>query len=194
MRNVIDLSTVKGSPYENEIFKAGSIINELEKIPQTYLIRYNVYNDVIELREDKSSSKISGLIKSSSIYAIISNKEYHYEEFVDENSENNNGYFILLKKGNNSNLFLRKTKKFKEKVEAKDSYHKETPASFIDLKSYYIKIDKTLLPVSTKKKEFLLQFPEKENELKKYMKAEKINLKSEKDVVKLFTYYDSLLK
>ena len=51
MRNVIDLSTVKGSPYENEIFKPGRIISELEKIPQTYLIRYNVYNDIIELNK-----------------------------------------------------------------------------------------------------------------------------------------------
>jgi len=189
--SVVELSTIDGSPYENELFSLGKAINKLSKKSNPYYLRYNIYNDVIEIDDSKS---IYGLIKSLNIYAIINNQEYHYEIYSVDNSSTDEGYFILLSKGTNCNLYLKKIKKLKEKVESKDSYHKETPASFVDLKSYFIKKDRILLPISKKKKEFLLQFPEKENELKKYMKAEKINLKSEKDVVKLFTYYDSLLK
>jgi len=189
--SVIDLSKIVGSPYENETFSLGKAVNKLTKKSIPFYLRYNIYNDIIEIDDNQNTF---GLIKSQNIYAIINNTEYHYETYLNDNAKADEGYFILMSKGLHSNLYLRKSKEFKDKVKSKDSFHKETPASFIDLKSYYIKKDKTLLPVSTKKKEFLFQFPEKENELKKYMKAEKINLKSEKDVVKLFTYYDSLLK
>ena len=189
--SVVELSSIVGSPYEKESFSLGKAINKLTKKSNPFYLRYNIYNDIIEIDEKESTF---GLIKSLNIYAIINNTEYHYESYSVDNSKTDEGYFILLNRGTNSNLYLRKNKEFKDKVQAKDAYHKEVPASFIDSKSYFIKKDKILLPVSTKKKDFLLQFPEKEDELKKYMKAEKINLKSESDVIKLFTYFDSILK
>ena len=184
------LSNVMGSPYENDSFLIGKAANKKIDNSKPYYLRYNIYNDVIEIQD---SENIIGLIKSLNIYAIISNREYHYEIYSNDNAKTDEGYFILLSKGINSNLYLRKIKKFKDKVKAKDSYHKDTPAAFVDSESFYIKKDRVLFPVSKKKKDFLLQFPEKENELKKYMKAEKINLKSQNDVVKLFKYYDSIL-
>lgn len=185
------LSNVKGSPYENDSFILGKAANKKIDNSKPYYLRYNVYNDVIEIQD---SENIIGLIKSLNIYAKISNKEYHYEIYSIDNAKTEEGYFILLSKGVNSNLYLRKTKEFKDKVKAKDSFHKDTPAAFIDSESYYIKKDRVLFPVSKNKKEFLFQFSEIKDELKKYMKAEKINLKSEKDLIKLFKYLDPLLK
>ena len=89
---------------------------------------------------------------------------------------------------------MKKIKKFKDKVPVKDSYTKEQPATFIDSESYYIKKDRVLFPVSNKKKKFLKQFPEESNELNKFIKSEKINLKNKNDLIEIFKHYDSLLK
>jgi len=191
--DLVDLSTIEGSPYETDLFMLGKASNKLTKKSQPNYIRYNVYNDVIELKENLNDTKIIGLIKSLNIYAIVNNKEYHYEIYSDDNSKTNEGYFILISKGVNSNLYLKKSQEFKDKVKAKDAYHNDSPATFENSEAYYVKKGRILHPLTKSKKEFLKQFPEKESELKKYMKAEKINLKSEKDVVKLFKYYDSIL-
>lgn len=190
----IDLSTVKGSPYDNDKFQLGKVLNKLTGESQTFYIRYNIFNDVVELKETPNSPKISGLVKSLNIYAKLNNRKYHYELYENDKSKNNEGYFILMNKGKNISLYLQKSKEFKAKVIAQDSYHKEKPAIFKDSEKYYFKKDIVLLPLSTNKKDLLIQLSDKENELKKYIKSEKINLKKEKDFVKLFNYYDSLLK
>lgn len=149
---------------------------------------------MIELKEDLLNSKLTNLIKSLNIYALINNVEYHYEIYSDDNKRTKEGYFILLAKGKNSSLYLKKIKKFKDKVPVKDSYTKEQPATFIDSESYYIKKDRVLFPVSNKKKQFLKQYPEQSNELNKFIKSEKINLKNKNDFIEIFKYYDSLLE
>ncbi len=192
----LNLSKINGIPYENDNFQLGSAENKLVGKSRPFYIRYNIYSDVIELKEDLLNSKLTNLIKSLNIYAVINNVEYHYEIYSDNNERTREGYFILLTKGKNSSLYLKKIKKFKDKVPVKDSYSKEQPATFVDSKSYYYKRndERVLLLLSSKKKQFLKQFPETENNLKKYMKSEKINLKNKNDFIEIFKYYDSLLE
>jgi hypothetical protein len=190
----IDLSTVKGSPYENKNFQLGKAVNRTTGKPEDFYLRYNVYNDVIELKKSNASTDIGGLIKSEDIYAIINNREYHYKKYLDSKSKQKEGYFILLKKGKHSSLYLKKLKDFKDKVMPKDNFEKEKPATFTDDQTYYLQKGNVLVHVASRKKKFLEQYPEISKDLGKYIKSEKINLKSEKDVIKLFSYLDTLLK
>jgi hypothetical protein len=191
----IDLSIVKGSPYENKNFQLGKAVNSETGNPQNYYLRYNVYNDVFELKKGKNDTKTGGLIKSENIYVSINNREYHYKKYLDSHSNTKEGYFILLKKGNKSSLYLKKTKDFKDKVMPKDSFEKEKPAAFIDNNpAYYLQKGDVLVSISSRKKKFLEQYPDISKKLGKYIKSEKISLKNEKDVIKLFTYLDTLLK
>lgn len=189
--NIIDLSDINGSPYEKDAFSPGKAVTKNINNSKAFLLRYNIYNDVIEIQDEKN---LIGLIKSTNIYAIINGVEYHCEEFKAENNKTKKGYFILLSKGENISLFLRKTKDYKEPVQAKTSFHKNEPAAFIDSESYYFKKGNEMTSLSQNKKKILQQFPEQEDELNSYLKKEKINLKSEKDLIKLFSYLDSVLK
>lgn len=189
--NIIDLSDINGSPYEKDAFSPGKAVTKNINNSKAFLLRYNIYNDVIEIQDEKN---LIGLIKSTNIYAIINGVEYHCEEFIAENNKTKKGYFILLSKGENISLFLRKTKDYKEPVQAKTSFHKNEPAAFIDSESYYFKKSNEMTSLSQNKKKILQQFPEQEDELNSYLKKEKINLKSEKDLIKLFSYLDSVLK
>ena len=189
--DLIDLSNINGSPYENDEFLPGKAVSKNLNNSKTFLLRYNIYNDVLEIKDDKN---LIGLIKSANIYATIKGTEYHYEDFIADNNMAKKGYFILLSKGENVSLFLRKTKQYKEPIQAKTSFHKNEPAAFIDSESFYFKKDNVMSSLSQNKKKILQQFPEKEDELNSYLKKEKINLKSEKDLIQLFSYLDSVLK
>jgi len=187
----INVSETEGSPYENETFVFGKAISEKRDISSPYLMRYNIYNDVIEV---KDKDQLSGLLRSFDLYVTLSNKEYHFAEYFNESNTIKKGYFILLYRGTNIELFLRKTQKYKEAVPPKNSFQPKQPAEFVDYEAFYMKQEGALLEIPTNKKELTGQFPEIEADLKKFMKANKISLKSENDVIELFTYIDSQLK
>lgn len=189
--DTINVSETEGSPYENETFVFGKVINEKLNISSPYLMRYNIYNDVIEV---KDKDQLSGLKKSFDFYVSLSNKEYHFAEYYDDSNMIKKGYFILLYRGTNIELFSRRTQKYKEAVPTKNSFQTKQPAEFVDYEAFYMKIEDTLLEIPTNKKELTGLFPEIEADVKKFMKANKISLKSENDVIELFTYIDSQLK
>jgi hypothetical protein len=184
-------SNINGSPYEQDTFAQGKAVSKKLNNSMVCFLRYNIYNDIIEIKDDNSAV---GLIKSLHIYAIISGTEYHYEDFIDVNKKSSEGYFILLSKGSIITLYLRKTKTFKEAVKAESSYYKDEKATFIDSQSYYFKKHSVLIPLSHKKKELLQLFPKNEKDLNHYFKKHKVDAKSEEDMVKLFSYLDSILK
>jgi hypothetical protein len=187
----IDLSATEGSPYENETFVFGKAISEKMEISYPYLMRYNIFVDAIEV---KDKEELNELVKSFDLYAVISNKEYHYKEFADEAETINKGYFILLYRGDNIELFARKTQKYKEPKPPKNSFQPKEPGAFIDYINYYMNKEGKLLALSTNKKEFASQFPGMEADVKNFMKANKTNLKSENDLIELMTYIDTQLK
>ena len=187
----INVSETEGSPYENETFVIGKAISEKMNISSAFLMRYNIYNDVIEV---KDKDQLNALLRSFDLYVILSNREYHYAEYLDESKTIKKGYFILLYGGSNIELFSRKTQKYKEAVPTKNSFQAKQPAEFVNSEAFYMKQEGALLEIPTNKKEFLIEFPGIEADLKKFMKANKISLKSENDVIELFTYIDSQLK
>jgi len=187
----INLSETEGSPYENETFVFGRAISEKMDISNPYLMRYNIFNDVIEV-EDKD--QINSLNKSLDLYAVISNKEYHFKEYNDESETIKKGYFILLYHGGNIELFSRKTQKYKEPKPPKNSFQPKEPGAFIDYQNYFIKTDGILFEMPTNKKELANQFPGIEADVKNFMKANKTSLKSKEDVIELMTFVDSQLK
>jgi len=64
----IDLSSVDGSPYEQEAFVLGKAAERLTNNSMNYYLRYNVFNDEIQMKAKLSDEKIIGLIKSLRCY------------------------------------------------------------------------------------------------------------------------------
>jgi len=64
---------------------------------------------------------------------------------------------------------------------------------FADKSDLYFSMqnDEKLYKVKKSKKQMLEAFPGLEDEISSYIKAEKLNLKVEEDLVKLLKYYDS---
>lgn len=190
-QNTVDLKSIKGSPYENDEFLMGRAMSDNLNISNPYFMRYNIYNDVIEIKDKERSVEMS---KSSDVYALINDREYHYESYSDESGKLNKGYFILLYKGEQLSLYARKTQRYKDVVKAKTSYHQDVPAAFVDSKDYTMKKEGQMEFLSRNKKELTRQFPSLEAKLKGYIKTNRINLNDDADMIRLFAYIDQELK
>lgn len=189
----VDLSDVKGSPYAKETFSQGKVLNKKLETSYPYFLRYNVYNDIIEIKNENQSVE---LIKSPNIYAKFNNKEYHFEEYLSDPEEVlGKGYFVLLQGGEKYKLYVKNIKKFTAAVKAETAYNKNYPATFTDFEEFYIKDgNKRLVTLKKRKKQFLQQVPSISKEVEQYIKTEKTDLDSEEDLIALFEYMNSLLK
>lgn len=192
--NQFDFSSVAGSPYETESFVIGKVYQKSSKKSGPYLLRYDVFNDEIQIKMDSKGEKIQSMNKTEDIFIIMEEKEYHYLTYSNKNEKLNEGYLILLNKGKNCNLFLKRTKTYKEKQLPKDGFHEAEPAKFVDHESYYYTEDGELLLLAESKKKILQQLSKFENELKKEIKTKNLNVRIEKDLIALMVYYDVLLK
>ena len=190
-QNTVDLKSIKGSPYENDEFLMGRAMSDNLNISNPYFMRYNIYNDVIEIKDKEQSVEMS---KSSDVYALINDREYHYESYSDESGKLNKGYFILLYKGEQLALYVRKTQRYKDVVKAKTSYHQDVPAAFVDSKDYSMKKEGKMEFLSRNKKELTRQFPSLDAKLKSYIKTNRINVNDDADMIRLFAYIDQELK
>ena len=157
----IDLASVEGSPYEQETFVMGKAAEKLTNNSINYYLRYNIYNDEIQMKIKLNDEKIVGLIKSLNHYAVINNKEYHYMSYSENDKNINEGYFILVSNDVKNSLYLKKIVKFKVGQPAKDSFRKAIPSAFKNFERYYYQKGRVLFHLPTKKKEILIHFSDK---------------------------------
>ncbi|NNK30206.1 MAG: hypothetical protein HKP04_05060, partial [Flavobacteriaceae bacterium] len=125
-------ANVQGSPYANQEFVLGKVYANGQD-PYNGLLRYNAYQDGIEMKTDKG---IITLLKRDYLSAIIEGKHYRIENYK-KNGAIRKTYFVEMNKGK-ARLLFKQGKKFVEERAATSSYSKDQPAKFEDENSYYI--------------------------------------------------------
>ena len=186
-----DLSDIEGSPYLNENFSFGSI----SSFKQKFSIRYNIYNDIFEVRQGKDS--IINLNKRNTSYVIsyegLDFKSFYY--LPEKKDSKTYEYFAILTNKNDSIVLLKKyNKTFTEKRKATTSYGSDKPARFSKspIETYFIKINDSIIEIRLKAKDLYSLFPEKQIVLKNYIKKNKLKFKDEKDLIKAINYINTL--
>jgi hypothetical protein len=182
------LHTIKGSPYDNPLFLPGNIYSSNEIVGAGVMLRYNIFADEIEIK-DPTSDSYSSLIKSPEFFAKINNDLYMY--VLGENG----GYFKVLTEGKNYDLYKKSTVIYRDVVPPKDPYSRETPAQFTRNDIYYI-VSKggSFYELPNNRKKFVSIFKSNQKEIDQYIKKNKIDLKDEKDMIKVMNHIDSLIK
>jgi len=180
---------IEGSPYMNPTYKLGeTFING--KSGSKALMRYNAYNASIELLDENNTPR--KLLRRRSIEAIFDGKTYKIFEYA-EAGKIRESYFNPLNKGK-IKLLLKPKKSFVQAEQPEDGYDKFDPPIYKNISSYYV-IDGDSPATKTRlgKKQILKHLPRHNAQIKKFIASEKLNLKTESDIIKLFDYYNSLL-
>lgn len=177
-----------GSIYINENFLPAKLSNS----PDQYLIRYNAYQDEMEVEKNGKSYQLVKNLNYSIDFEGI-NKSYQVYNYEEKN-ETVSGFFVVLYKGEKLSLLLKEKIKFYEEVKAKTGYDKYIPPTLKRVNDeFYIGYKNSLAKeLPNKKKDILNLFGSKANEIKSYMNENKLGFKSEGDLYKIFSYYDTL--
>ena len=134
--NENNLDDIVGSAYMNDEFQSGVIFKN-SKSDGSWFIRYNAYNDEMEISKDiNSTSSAEALLKTSDIYCVIGEDKYVFKKYVNESNSNEEGYLREVFSGEKYEIYVRDLKKFKEGTKAKTSLESDTPPKF----SYKYKI------------------------------------------------------
>jgi hypothetical protein len=185
----IDVKNYKGSPYLDETFVLGKILfNNAKNIPAR--LRYNAYSDEFEFYD---RNKISALLKLDNTKIVLGDKLFVLKK-IDDNGIIRKGYFQELVKKGSIKLYKKLYKKFMEAKKATSSYGADKPARFETKFDYFIERNDNLglRKLNLKKKEIIKTLQDKDTAIKKFIKSNSLKLSREPDLIKLFTYYNTL--
>ncbi len=181
------LNNIKGSPYMDDEFKEGEVVTIHNKTMKGLLLRYNIYNDVMEIKvEDKEYNiPAENLVER----VIIDGRSYDYLIF-NKGGSSIQGYLELLY-NEKLKLYCKHGSFFKEPEDPKP-FCDPKPGEF-ERKSllFLLKKDERISAFKNKK-EFFEMFPKHEKELKNFIKKHKTKFNKCDDLIKLVEYCDSL--
>lgn len=180
---------IKGTPYLTEFFVPATIYPD----DDLFFVKYNAVDDEIEVK--LSATKTIILDNSFKKYTIIFKENNEKFVTLNEVGKNKPNYFIELKKTNSISLYKKKTKDFIQATKATDNYSKDKPARFSKLEEiFYVQLtpEGSVTELPKKKKSFLALLQNNQEEIKNYIGENKTKLNKEEDLIKLFTFIESL--
>ncbi|WP_310994223.1 hypothetical protein [Aequorivita marina] len=186
-----EFDAIKDEAYANPNFIKGSIFQEDELIKSDVLMRYNAHADEIEIKKNSYTENYSAMVKDPDIFVKIGADLYIFVPYNGSNEKG--GYFNVLSDGETYDLYKKTTSVFKEPQKAKTSYDRATGPSFDKSVTYYLVQDGTFLEMPSKRSKVLKVMSAKKNEVKAFIKDNKLDVDEENDLIKVVTYFDSLL-
>ena len=184
-------SSIEGSPYMSNTFAPGQLYYGDEAVGNIFY-RHNAYNEEIEIKQTNSeAASILGLSKDKNIRLVVNGKSTSFKTIVDRNGNTKNAYLTLLADGDYK-LYKHLEVVFKEAKKAENSFVTGSPAKFTQFTEYFLekpdakRIDQ--IELNTKK---FIQCVGKD-ELKSFLKENKIKLKSESDLIKAVDFLNNL--
>ena len=187
----LEFDAIKGEAYANVNFMPGKIFQGDQLIKDNVPMRYNAFADEVEIKKNNFEENYSALIKNPNIFVKLLNDIYVFVPF--EGSNEKGGYFNVLSDGKNYDLYKKTTAIFREPKKAETNYERDAPPSFVKTIKYYLVENGTFLEIPSNKSKVLKMMDSKKDEIKRFIKANNINLDKEADMIKLVSYFDSLL-
>lgn len=177
-----------GSIYAQNTPTESNIIDE-HSGTYTAKLRYNAYTDALEY---KTGPTVYEIAKNTTVHARIGDDYYYYCKFKNQRGFKRNGYYVLVELSDQYRIYKKIELKITQPKENDVVSGSSTVGKVKTTETFFMEINGTLTPLPTNKKEILTVFSDQEEELKKYLKQEKIRLKRQDDLVKFVAKYNAL--
>lgn len=182
---------IQGSPYTSNSFSPTSLYYKNDVVGNVFY-RYNALNEEVEIMKTNSEGEtIRSLAKDKELNIRPNGKKMSFKTFITSENRTINGYLTELVKGEKYDLYKRIHVKFKEATAPKNTFEKASPARFTKFVEFYAqkngvsRIDEVLPKKARLLK--LLDSTQKEA-LTQFLKENKLNLKNEADMIKVFEF------
>jgi len=196
-----DLEDVKGSPFLDEDFSFGNILDEnSNQRVETYL-RYDIYNDVFEIQLDNRTDKINTLDRTTNFVYYLNDEKFVLIKTNILNVEqynSGNGYVVeLIPESDNATLYKRYYIELKPGSKALTSYQEDIPPTIDKEIMYIVKLEGDYYELPADKKDIIEVFPDNQDKIKKYIKEKKFKFRGgdkevQDQVLQVVRYYNTL--
>ena len=180
-------ASIKGTPYMNDTYEQGIVF--LEKNAFKVPARYNAFKDLMEYQQ---SGRAMVLDPSPTVKKIrLQNTTFVVEKFMLDGKPKF-GYFMLLDSGK-AMLYSRKVVNYLPPKRGGNLDGTDQVAEFKKVPDiFYVKVANDELQEIRNIKTLIAAFPDKQDELTRFAKKEKISPRNEGELIKLVKYYNSL--
>ncbi len=180
--------TYKGSPYLFESQEAYLTLEDGREI-KPLILRYNVHDDVMEVKKDEQyytipkqkefpSFTLAGHVFDLKVYQVLNKKQL--------------GYFETLVTDSICSMYLKHTV-FLQEAEDPKPFQEAKPAEFKNqAPEIYLSFNEEVLQLVKNKNDFIELIPEHQKAIEKYMKKNKTRFRKAESVAKLVEYYNTL--
>lgn len=178
-----DIEKIKYKTYLTSNYEP-ALINDLK---ETVFLRYSMFKDEMEFTKN---GNVYYMNKKKGDEITFKNSNSTYKTLSYNNKLR---YFQVHNKGDNQ-LLSKQVVSYVAPKPAATSYQKPKPADFKrESDEYFVKFkDNSIIEIPSRKKSFYEIFGDKSGAIKKYVKAEKINIKNVGDLKKVVNYYNTL--
>lgn len=181
-------TTAIGSQYIDSDFQAAKVNNG----SQIFQIRFNAFTNVMEYKKD--NEELILIKKDNTLIQFNNGKTYELHTYKDKKGKEHDSYLVVIKKEPKASILKLEKVSFNEARSAANTYDTGSPAEYKKSgDTYFIKLGNEITELPTRTKEFTKLIPNKENEIKKFFKENKINFKDDSDLIKLTTFLNSIL-
>lgn len=178
-----DIEKIKHKTYLTSNYEPATI-NDLK---ETVFLRYNMFKDEMEFTKN---GNVYYMNKNKDIVITFKNLNSTYKTLFYKDKLQ---YFQIHNQGDNQ-LLSKQIVSYLEPKPAATSYQKAKPADFKrESDKYYVKFqDNSIVELPTRKKNFYEVFGNNSQEIKKFVKANKISIKDINDLKQVINYYNTL--
>ncbi|MAZ73565.1 MAG: hypothetical protein CMC70_10515 [Flavobacteriaceae bacterium] len=190
----LDTDSYTGTPYNHPSYLNGNVYQNNELLATNVALRYNAVADEMEIKESLTSpdEEAKVLTKSPEIFVKIMNDIYIFAPY--KGGVEGGGYFQVLHEGTTVDLYKKLKKDFKPERKATSSITTDTPAMFSDDITYYLATkDGKFYEMPRSRNKKLKVFGKKKDEVKDFVKDNRLDLNDEKDLLRVVKFYDGIL-
>ena len=179
-------SKIEGTPYLDESYVSAKVFFDNSK-PAVVPMRYNVYQDFMEYTQN---GQRLALDKNHVKSVRLGNQTFVVDKFEFRGKETK-GYLSVLDSGK-AILYAKKVVIFMDAKPGRALDGSDLPAQYSKSADvFYYKIADGELKQVGNIKEMIASFPDKQEELKQFVKQEKISPRKEQELIKLVQFYNS---
>jgi hypothetical protein len=190
----LEISSIEGSPYLMEEFASTNMVLEIDGVAQnaTFITRFNIYSNGFEV-------EYNGEIQFLDASAV---KSFEYTDGAKQNrflqatqfkkvGFDGKGFLQLLSDGQ-AKLLAKEEISIKEVTKREFGAPDELKRKFYREKTYFINISDEFLEFKSFKDSSMDIFGDKSEQVKDFVKTEKLKFKNEEDIQKAVDFFNGL--
>jgi hypothetical protein len=185
---------VRGTPYWKNTWEYVKITSVDGKVYSNVPLKYDVYSNMANVKNSKGDSISTELTNIKEIQFLSTGQIFVKEPLLDKTDDvkNYGRLYEQLYKGSKVTFYQDHRKEF-IKADYQGGYNANRRYDeLVDEKVMYLKNGNRIEKIKINEKSVLRVLSDKEKELKEFIKKEKISIRTDKDVIRVIKYYETL--